>query len=399
MPAGLMSGSATTDLPACLHLRWRDLERAAIPSVVQANLPDPVFWDELEQVAEEEGVRPVLYAALRGRVLSGQAIGQGLRGAYLHAAARNRIWLRELDAALQALAAAGIPVIVLKGAALASAVYADPALRPMTDLDLLIQSEQVPAATAALLAAGYSPPLPGHCPLADRLASNSEMVLCQRDPPYTLLELHWHLFDSPHYRRAVDVAWFWQTALAGQIAGRAGLILGPEAQILHLCGHLALHHEGEQPGGYPSPKLLWHVDVGEVIHRYGEQMDWALVLEKAQAYDLILSLQLVLGRVDALWPGRVPAGPLTQLRNLTASPVERRVFALLTARHRPTAQRLYTDLIGLPDWRARVDHAVRSLFPAPAYMTSRYAIPQRWLLPAYYPYRWWMGLSGLRRKQ
>jgi hypothetical protein len=341
---------------------------------------------------------PLLYRTLRDSDNAPQSVIRELRGDYLHTRLRNSGMQRILAVVLATLNDAALPVVLLKGAALAFAVYDDPGLRPMSDLDLLVRRADVEAAVAALAGVGYRAHMPGHATLAEWLAVENELVLVGPEAAYTLIELHWSLFDAPHYQRVIDPEWLWQTAVPVTVAGQGAHILGPEAQILHLCGHLALHHEGQQAFGNRTIKLLWLADIAEVIHRYGDGIDWGRLLQKAQAFDLVLSLQLVLGRVDALWPGIVPAEPCARLAAMAPSPAERRIFGLLTAAHRPTAQRLYADLTGLPDWRARTRYAARQLFPSPAYMGGRYAIRRRWLLPFAYPYRWWVGISDLWRR-
>jgi hypothetical protein len=66
-------------------------------------------------------------------------------------------------AVLDALEAAGIAALILKGAALAHLVYPFPFLRPMRDLDLLVPADHADRAWRRLLASGFSPagPHPG----------------------------------------------------------------------------------------------------------------------------------------------------------------------------------------------------------------------------------------------
>lgn len=69
--------------------------------------------------------------------------------AALHAE-RRQGFLEEAVAALRP-----IPVMRLKGIAYAGTLYDDPALRPMTDIDLLVPAAQFAAAVAALERLGY----------------------------------------------------------------------------------------------------------------------------------------------------------------------------------------------------------------------------------------------------
>lgn len=104
-------------------------------------------WEALNAVARAEGVAPLLYHVLsetgQSDVMPGYLYDK-LRSAYHTTAAHNLLINQELVRVLVALsehrspALGEIPVVVLKGAALASTVYPSIALRPLSDLDLLI---------------------------------------------------------------------------------------------------------------------------------------------------------------------------------------------------------------------------------------------------------------------
>jgi len=70
-------------------------------------------------------------------------------------AARNIRLYADLARALRALNQADVPVMVLKGAALAQTVYPRLSQRPMGDADLLVRPEDRDRARGALEAAGY----------------------------------------------------------------------------------------------------------------------------------------------------------------------------------------------------------------------------------------------------
>jgi hypothetical protein len=71
--------------------------------------------------------------------------------------ARNILLYADLARALWALNGAGVPALVVKGAA-AGAFYPDPALRAYGDLDVLVPRAQVNQAEVALNRLGYRPP-------------------------------------------------------------------------------------------------------------------------------------------------------------------------------------------------------------------------------------------------
>ena len=286
---------------------------------------------------------------------------------------------------LRILAAQQIAVILLKGAALAETIYGNIAVRPMGDLDLLVHREDVAAALAALRAAGWEA-VDAEARDGLTLAYEVEIALQKPGPIPVLLEIHWGLLDSPHYQHTLPLTWFWDTAVAVEADGVNALALGPETLVLHLCAHLALHHGGHG--------LLWLHDVAEVLHAYGDRLDWDEVLARGQAWDLVLPLQHILARVARDWEAPIPAEVMARLAALRPSPDEARVYAWLTAPERPVAQRFYADLASMPGWRDRLRYGWGSLFPARAYMIQRYGIPHPLLTPLYYPYRWLVGLRS-----
>lgn len=371
----------------CLRGRWdlTALERARALSA-----RSDLDWDALCQVACAEGVAPLLYHIARAQDLLPPSVKQDLRPVYYYNAGRNLRFLHRLEDVVSHLTAEGVPVILLKGAALAETVYRNASVRPMVDLDLLVRKEDVPTALRVLSALGYEP-AQAEFRAGYLFTYNNEIVLVEIGEVKAPIEIHWSLFAPRYYQHAVPMDWFWQTALPVRIGNASAWMLGPEAQVLHLCGHLLLHHGSEK-----RLRLLWLHDVAEVIAFYQEQIDWNQVLARAQAYDLVLSLQEILTRVGDEWHAPIPPDVLEQLRALRPSRDEERSFAWLTTVDRP-AQRFWTDLASVSGWGPRLRFVWYNLFPSAGYMQRRYCIPHRFLVPLYYPYRWFLGLRDTLR--
>ena len=360
-------------------------------------LPWASFWPATAPLAEAEasavarlalaqGLGPLLYGRLRGQNTLPPAVMAELRRAYYANAVRSaRLW-HALETAIRALAQAGIPTLLLKGAALVPLVYHNPALRPMGDLDLLVRPADADAALAALAGLGYRPQQ--HEPAPGSIRTYENEIMLGREGAPALLELHWGLFDSPYYQSHLPIEWFWQTARPVCIGDVVAQVLGPEAQILHLCGHLLLHH-----GGKARP--LWLHDIAEVVARYREEIDWPTLLEQACACDLLMPLQQVLPRIACGWQAPIPAAVLENLAAFRPSRAEERIQARLSSGPRPAGRRLLNDLADTPAWHQRMRLAWVNLFPTPTYMQQRYRIRHRLLVPLFYPYRWFLGLRGL----
>jgi hypothetical protein len=126
----------------------------------------------------------------------------------------------------------------------------------MGDLDLLIRHEQLPAAAEALVSLGNS---------QDASFNASGTLAFENAIPYTkngdeqlLLDIHWNLFSWIFYSKTLPLKWFWETALCADSGLSPAGILGPEAQVLYLCGHLSKHQS-------EGPDLLWLNDIDEVV--------------------------------------------------------------------------------------------------------------------------------------
>ena len=331
---------------------------------------------------ESERVGPLLHQTA-GPIVS-PPVAEQLYLSYHATALRNLLRLRELGTCLRALTAAAVPVIVLKGAALIETEY-DVALRPMGDVDLLVQGSDLEATRRTLEGLGYEARRIETHPGAVTEFEN-ELAFCKPGKFDCWVDIHWGLFDSPYYQGRIAMDWFWESARPAPIAEVPALVLGPEALLIHLCGHLALHHM--------RTGLLWWYDVAAVLAAHCEEIDWPALLARTQEYGLLLPVRTVLSCVVDEWGGAVPAEVLQALRSLPESRAEQRIFADLNATRRPPGRRFWSDLTSMSDWRQGLRFARTNLFPSPAYMRRRYAIAHPLLTPFYYPYRWLRGALG-----
>ena len=116
-------------------------------------------WDEFILESLRGEVTPLLYHLFRTTntdVHIPAEVMLKLEDFYLASALENAQLYQELPKLLSMLQAGGIPVIVLKGAALAETVYENVALRPMNDVDLLVRKEELDRTEAVLFDLGYT---------------------------------------------------------------------------------------------------------------------------------------------------------------------------------------------------------------------------------------------------
>jgi len=224
-------------------------------------------WERLLESAVRHDLAPVLYSRLNEHGIDVPAgIGQKLRQSYLASAARSMCQFNELGIILRALQAAGIPVIPLKGACLAEAVYGNIALRPMGDADLLVQSRDVRKAIDVLRLRGFAPE-GAFDPVAEQTISHGVPMVRTGG---LRVDLHWTLVGPRDCTRfgPKDLDEIWSRAKPGNVGGVSVLLLSPTDLLLHLCMHAAVGHR------FSSIGLRSFLDMTLVVERYKEAIDW-----------------------------------------------------------------------------------------------------------------------------
>lgn len=199
-------------------------------------------WKEFSRLARMHRLGPMLHDRLGRSDLAAvipRDVRDRLKAAHRKHALRNLAIYRELVAVTRVLNAADIPSIALKGAFLAQFAYAEPGLRPMRDLDLLLRPEQAVRAFELLGAHGYRAMFEGapEAYFADRIHL----------PPLTgpggiCIELH-HRLTPPGRQDAVFESGLWVRSISGTVGGVPIRFLAVEDLLLHLCIHATLDHQ------------------------------------------------------------------------------------------------------------------------------------------------------------
>ena len=344
-----------------------------------------VDWKRFVRAALAARVAPLVYATWREEPLLPGPVRRRLRREAFATAYRNAILLHEIEQVVVALQAVGVAPLLLKGAALAPSVYRSIAVRPLADVDVLIRRAQVAAARQTVAGLGFAA---ARADTRDGAAPayENELLLIKPGARPVPLELHWSLFDSPFHQQRIDLEPCWRAAVPLRLDGVDARMLDPVSLLVHLCGHLVLHHGGAD--------LLWEHDIFEVLHLHGARLDWQAVLDRATEWQVVLPLQRLLLPLVEEGAVSIDGEIVAALRRLQPTAGERRAVAQRTAGARSARRRFWDDLAALPTWRQRAGYAWTHLVPSAQYMRERYGIRHAALLPLYYPYRWYRGGRG-----
>ena len=336
-----------------------------------------VSWSQLCDAGLRHGVAPLLYAELKERGADGipDPLLHSLEGQSYASLARNTLIYHELGAILELFRSEGLQAILLKGAALAGTVYPNIALRPMSDVDLLIRAPDLPRVQEMLMARGYAS-YPDRAREFDRSFGRAKMFT--RQTPYPLsIDLHWRLLEWPRGQPATLLTeWLWGRAVERRVAGIPALVLSPEAQVLHLTSHLAKHR---------WQRLLWFYDIAQVLQCYEEELDWDLILAKATEFEILKALQVTLAKTVELLAPPLPPGVLERLESESVGLRGKAAFALLTARDNYAA--ILLSFIARDSLLRKARFLATVAFPSAEFMIERYQLSDRRKLPLYYAYR------------
>jgi Uncharacterised nucleotidyltransferase len=262
-------------------------EQKAIVAGVRNLVPqtDTLDWELVGHLALAHGVAPLLHQAWKGAAGSiPLALLARLEQVRQQTLRYGVVGMWQRDDVVETLQRAGVPCLVLKGAALARYWYGDLSLRSFSDIDLLLALDDIDRGRQALLAAGYEAVPGGPGPHHDVPLRHASLPCA--------VELHHHLTGIP-FRYDLSFEELNARSMAVTMEGSQVRTLGPEDTLLHLCMHMMSHVVMDQ--GW----RLRHVcDIQR--HVLTNAVDWGVFLERTTALGVRRACGGILGVTSAL---------------------------------------------------------------------------------------------------
>lgn len=261
-------------------------------------------WDRVLMVTLSERAAPAVHAALvrYGGGAAPPAVLDRLARASRGAQLRLAYMTQRLAETNRALSAAGIPVLLLKGAAVARVAYRSLAERPMSDLDLLVPPEHVATAYQLALAAGWR--ASEYVTIEEFYRGHYHLPpLRDQRMPDVALEIHRDILPEGH-PFAFGATDMWRHAIG---AGSDDAVVPCAGhQALHLCLHFAWSHMLAQ-GGWRAFSDLAHLV-------RANQLQWPELVREAAEHHATASCYWTLRLARDLGGVQVPAEVLEQLQ-------------------------------------------------------------------------------------
>ena len=289
---------------------------------VNPRLPDPAVLgalsDEEWRILTDQAIRlrvafqlsECVNADPRRRTLIPDACLDRLSQAVRTTLMRNMRQIMHLREMAGACAAAGVPVILLKGLWLTDRVYRDLRARASGDIDLLFRREDMPRFTRVARDLGFDLRADTES-LCDLAPATNEFTLIHPERK-SRFDIHWSL-THPLHDAPIDEDLFWRRSTIVDIAGTPCRTLRVEDHLVYLCYHTALHHYFQ----YVGPRAL--LDVARVIADPPSPIDWDDLTETARRMNYERGVWLVFDLVREHLGIRPPQAVIDALRPVANS--------------------------------------------------------------------------------
>ncbi len=264
-------------------------------------LASPIDWPELLDQADRHGIIPLLHHHLRQSpaLTVPETVQTTLAERSRSCLAWNLRLSHEQLRLLDRFNKAGIPVIPLKGLYLADLLYDDSALRPTSDLDLLVKVQDFDKSQRVLEEAGCAK-------LADEEQGaeyHVSYVTTDGSAGHVLIELHRALGES--HVAGLDIEAIWRAAAPSTWEDRTIWTMAPQDLFLYTCLHAV-------KDGLASIRSL--LDITLLLERYGQDLPWQELAQQVNRarIETPISLSLLLSR--ELLEASVPSEFLAAIR-------------------------------------------------------------------------------------
>lgn len=268
----------------CAHARVKTEKTDRIKYLIEQGID----WQLLIQRANYHKVLPLLYTNLKA--ICPKAIPEPalhtLHESFRITAQRNMLLVGELVRVLTCLSEHNIAAVPYKGPVLAHLLYGNIALRPSSDLDILVLQQDVLKTKELLISLGYRPKVTmTYAEEIAYLGSKTEHTYDFFHPDKgTTIELHWRV--EPKYSAVIEPEHFWHKLELTTFAGTTIANLPLEDWLPILCVHASRHI---------WERLMWLCDIATILEVCPE-INWQRMMQQADqlGYKRILLVGLCL---------------------------------------------------------------------------------------------------------
>lgn len=208
----------------------------------------------------------------------------------------------------------GIQSLVLKGIPLGVHYYPSIALRPMADIDLMVEIENVTKAFGVLHKEGWRSQMSNSSKIIEIVHSSQFL-----DAESNEMDLHWRLLS--HCWNGNKTNFFWETAVPFEHHLIQGKTLCATDHLFHICCHGARFNE--------IPPIRWVADAIMVL-RAGNEINWERICFLGEIYGQTLPLFYTLNYLKDKFQVNIPEDFLRELSKTPKTRLEEMSFRHLS---------------------------------------------------------------------
>lgn len=274
----------------------------------------------------------------------GIARENGVRNMYI----QNRLY--ELIASFER---EGIQAIVLKGSHLIHTIYPF-GIRPIEDIDLIIEREDLPQADRLIRQLGYEDTALG-MDVWTHLTFSNKLTYINRSHPVIPIDIHFSLGPYPYLGRLSRDVLRANTEVIETSQGRL-TVLKPEVLLIHLCLHLFQHHFED-----------WQVSCCDIVAviRKNREFDWDKFYRLVRSHRLGLPVAYGLQKARELAGVEIPPAP--DLGRKEHSLWDRYIFKS-SQKQKSGFDRHFLQFVTTPGLSLKLKGALKIIFPGAAYL-------------------------------
>ncbi len=259
---------------------------------------------------------PMLYKNISKSSLESDLNGR-LKGIYRYSFYFNQMLFHQAHRIIDQLNKAGIRVLLLKGAAITLQYYQDYGIRPMGDIDILVDRANVAAAVKIIEENSWTKKIDIELKEAMRTWHSIDF---SNKLGYGF-DLHWYTMHQCCWE-TID-ADIWDHAREVNYQGLLVYVCDPADMILQACTHGIIW-------GEVTP-IWWIMDVITILEGENRNIDWQRLIQQARQRKLVLTLRACFTCIEKYIPGLIPAGIMKTILTEEIDPEESQLFTLLTS--------------------------------------------------------------------
>jgi hypothetical protein len=333
-------------------------------------------WSYFLRKARENGISATVYSKLKEIKKDcphiPSFIFEELKKDYFLNATKNSLIFEELGKVLGSIRKTGLQLIVLKGAALAEKIYGNLALRPMTDVDLLLKKEDLGRLDEQLKILGYKPSDISVEDIDFSLTYLTTLDYRSLTPNSPSFHVHWHFVNSTipneSYLKRIKIEDIWRDAEKTRIAGVETLVMAPHHLLIHLSEHaLRVTHS--------LSKLSFFCDIDLTVNFYQERLDWQKLIEESHKFNLNRLVYPSLYFTAKFMGTKIPENVLSKLKPERFSLGERIFMNSISDNKRFPGLSYLVHLAMNNGFKKKISFLEKTLFPPPKIMAQRSYIP------------------------